>query len=1011
MINFRRWNLITGWAVFAIAAVVYLLTLEPTVSYWDCGEFITSAFKLEIGHPPGAPLFLLLAKLFSLLAPDNTKVAVFINAMSGLASAFTVMFLFWTITYFSKSITFKDSVPDRRQLFVVMVSGVIGSLTFAFSDSFWFSAVEAEVYATSSLFTAIIFWAILRWEGAFFNPYSGRWLVFIALLLGLSIGVHLLNLLVLPAVVLIFYFKTYKTTVLGTMVAIFISFLLIAFIQFGIISGLLSLASRTELWCVNKLHMPFNLGLVLFIVLCILILVGAIWISYFKKWPFIHALFLCIGMFLTGFSSYALVIIRANANPPMNEGNPDTIFGLISYLNREQYGECPLLHGPFYNAPIIKTLNGKPIYSREGNKYIIASYKPVYSYDSRYETFFPRMYSTEKSHIKTYKAWASIKGNPIQGKHEADPESAYTPTFIENLTFFIRYQVVYMYFRYFGWNFIGRQNNFDGDGGILNGNWLSGIPFIDNFFYGPQKLVPKLIKENKGRNTYYGLPFLLGLFGLGFQLVKDRKNMVSLMMFFFMTGLAIIIFLNQAPSQPRERDYAYVGSFYAFSVWIGLGCLGVNHLLQRLRFNFFPVISLILLICIPLNILGQNWDDHNRSGRYTAHDVAYNYLNSCAPNAILFSGGDNDTFPLWYLQEVEGVRMDVRVINILLLDSEWYIDQMKRKVNLSEALPIKLEHESYRQGKMEFIYLAENAGDTVSLKEAVSQVSSKDIKDKLKLNSGEIIDYIPTKNFSYKINSDEVIANSVINLSLKSCLATGVSFHLNTSYLSKSDIIVMDLIDNDKWERPIYYVAPNGDPILGFGNYLQLDGFAYRLFPVYTPRVGFFRPGRIDSGLLYQKYMKEFKWGGMNNSPVLIDDQNIQTANILRIRMNFSRLAEQLFVENNPRKGIEVIKKCMNLMPSSLYPHDFYSMKLIETSFKVGAIKQAMQLMQEYADQSFEEIRFYRSMPRRLSRFIDYECVVASQSLEQLAEIAGKNNQLAMQSMLLERLKNLEPKK
>lgn len=1004
---FKRWNIIIGWIIFLIAAIVYILTIEPSVSYWDCGEFITSAFKLEVGHPPGAPLFTLIAKIFSLFAADNTKVAICINTMSALASAFTVMFLFWTITWFAQKIVSPNIEITKFNVFSIIAAGAIGSMVFAFSDSFWFSAVEAEVYATSSLFTAIIFWCILRWENDFHNPHSNKWLILIAFLTGLSIGVHILNLLVIPAVCLVFYFKRYRITWWGILLSILISFLLLEFVKFCVITGLLKISGIVELFCINKMGMPFNSGIIIFLLLIIIFLIGGIYLSLHKNWSIINTLLLALSMLIVGFSSYATIIIRANANPPMNENCPDNIFGLISYLDREQYGETPLLYGPYYNAPILKTIDGKPVYCKKDNNYVVSYYKPKYVYDNRYLTFFPRMFSTESSHVNIYKSWGDITGKKIIGEVEPGEYYAKVPTFNENLRFFFKYQVVYMYCRYFGWNFIGRQNNIDGDGGILHGNWISGINFIDSYFYGSQKLLPKFLKNNKGRNKYFFLPFLLGLAGIYYQIKKDWKNSVILLFLFFMTGLAIVIYLNQEPLQPRERDYAYVGSFYAFSIWIGLGFLGIRNFILKYWSNKYIscLIFIALMLLLPVLMANQNWDDHNRSNRYTTHDVAYNSLNSCAPNSILFTSGDNDTFPLWYLQEVEGVRTDVRVVNILLLDFEWYIDQMKRKVYTSDSLPISISHNRYKQGSLDYVYMVDKLTDTIQLSEIIRRIKSENIADKLKLGTGEIIDYVPTKNFNYLISKDEVIENNTVNSNIKNNIVPNILFHLKAGYLSKNEIINLDLILNNHWKRPIYHIAPNGGAMLGFGNYLQLDGFAYRFIPIYTPKVGYFRPGRLESSQLYNKYMKTFKWGNMNDSKVLIDDLNIQTAALLRIRMNFARLAEQLSLERKKRESIEVIQKCYELMPYNLYPHDYYSLKLIEVAYKTGATGLANKMLNEYAQQNIQEMVFFRSLPKRLSQLINDECVLSYQTLVELTDIAGKNDQKILKQRILSQIK------
>ncbi len=701
--NYKKINIITAWITFALAFITYYLTVEPTVSLWDCGEFIASSYKLEVGHPPGAPVFMLLARFFALSSSSVQDVAFMINLVSVTASAFTILFLFWTITYFAEKLMFKKEAFNASNAWLVLVSGVVGSLAYAFSDTFWFSAVEAEVYASSSLFTAVVFWAILKWEAVADEKYADRWLVLIALLMGISIGVHLLNLLAIPAIAFIYYFKKYKTTKKGIFYAFMLSVLILAFVMYGIIQGFVNYASKLELLFVNSFGMPYNSGLFAFIILVFALLIFGIYFTYKKKKVLWNTVFTMITVILIGYSSFAVIMIRSYANPPMDENNPENVFALLSYLNREQYGSRPLFYGNYYDAEFERDARGdikankRYTYIPENGKYTkIEKVNPEYLYKSSGKTIFPRMYSRNKNHISAYQTWGGI-------------EAGEKPSFSNNLKFFFKYQLGHMYFRYFMWNFAGRQNNYQSYGDIFKGNWISGIPFIDAIFLGSQKQLPDKIKNEKSRNAYYMLPFILGILGLAFSFAKDKKNASVIALLFFFTGIAIVMYLNQTPYQPRERDYAYAGSFYAFAIWIGLGVLAIfSYFQKKLNPNKALIISALLTIPIPILMAEQNWDDHDRSNRYSARDFAENYLNSCDKNAILFTYGDNDTFPLWYLQEVEGVRTDVKVVNLSLLGTDWYIDQHKKKTYEAEGVPFKMTHDKYREGKREAIYVTDD---------------------------------------------------------------------------------------------------------------------------------------------------------------------------------------------------------------------------------------------------------------------------------------------------------------
>jgi Dolichyl-phosphate-mannose--protein O-mannosyl transferase len=1007
MERFKRWNNIAGWTSFAIAAVVYLLTIEPTVSYWDCGEFITCAHKFEVSHPPGAPLFLLLAKIFSLPAPNTAKVAMFINAFSALMSALTILFVFWTITHLAKKIVFKNNDISTGQIISVLGAGFVGAMAFTFSDSFWFSAVEAEVYATSSLFTALVFWAILKWEESSSETFANRWIILICYLMGLSIGVHLLNLLTIPALVLVVYFRKFKPTVLGFVVAVILSFIILGSVQIGIIQGLIKLAAKTELVFVNSFHLPYNSGVIAYGITLLILLTGGIWITYKTGKVIANTVVLALTMLILGYCSYATVLIRSQAGTPLNENRPDNMFSLLYYLDREQYGETPLFYGPYYNAPTGDLVNGEPTYTRANGKYVPVDTAQNFTFDPRFMTFFPRMHSRNQSHIRIYKDWADIKGVPLTVTVDGKQMVEYCPTFSENLAFFFKYQLGYMYFRYFMWNFSGKQNDVDGDCGILNGNWITGVNFIDNKLYGPQDKLPSRMMENKGRNRYFMLPLLLGLLGFIHLLSKSKRYTSVIFFLFFMTGIAIVLYLNQTPLQPRERDYSYVGSFYAFAIWIGLGVLALIQALEKYvsQTKASIIATAAAIIAVPAIMAFQNWDDHDRSGRYTAHDVAYNYLNSCAPNAILFTDGDNDTFPLWYLQEVEGIRTDVRVVNTTLLGSDWYIDQLKEKINKSEPIRISLTSDKYLSRRRDYVYLLPHNEDYITLKDAVQYVASDDPKTKTFPGLSFTMDYIPSKNFKLPVDTQKVIVNGTVSQKHSGSLVSEIIFTLSRNYISKSELLVMDIVSQNNWDRPIYFGSPNSDGILGFQEYLQAEGSAYQLVPIKTPKQGRFSHGSIEPDTLYHNLMEKFRWGRMNQPDVYIDNYNKSTYSFLRTRLTFARLAEALYLEGKKDSAYQALDRCIALMPGKIFDHDVYSIEFVETAYKINARKQAQTVLNEFANQCLEDIRFYYAMPLWQFKVTQGENSLAQETIQQLADIAGKYGDLKSKNELERKLK------
>jgi hypothetical protein len=995
MKQFRFYNNIFGWLAFLIAAITYILTAEATASLWDCGEFIATAFKLEVGHPPGAPLFMLMARVASLFAGhDVTMAARMVNYMSALASAFTILFLFWTITHIARKLVNKSNEFSKASLAIIIGSGLVGSLAYTFSDTFWFSAVEGEVYASSSLFTAVVFWAILKWENVADEKYANRWILLIAYLMGLSIGVHLLNLLAIPAIVMVYYFRKYKVNIQGALLAFTISLGILAVVMYGIIQGAVKAASWFELFFVNSLGLPFNTGVVFYILLVLAILVFGIYYSIEKRKVLLNTIVLGILMLILGYTSYATIVIRANAQTPINENKPDNVFSLLSYLNREQYGDNPLFYGHYYNAPITDWVEKTPSYAPIDGKYkeTNKNYKPVY--DSRFTTFFPRMYSSNRNHIQVYTDWGSIKGKPVEVIEENKSKILNVPTFGENLQFFFTYQLGHMYMRYFLWNFAGRQNDEQGSGGILKGNWLSGINFIDEARLGPQSNLPAHMKYNPSRNVYFFLPFLLGIFGLIYLFERNKRSFVVTLLLFFMTGIAIVLYLNQTPYQPRERDYAYAGSFYVFAIWIGLGVIAIHNLIKSKKGEFVRAILavLICLVLIPGIMAKENWHDHDRSNRYATRSYAYNYLNSCAPNAILFTLGDNDTFPLWYLQEVEGIRTDVRVVNTMLLNADWYIDAMKMKAYNSDTLPISLNYKQYVAGKRDRVYLIDKIQDPIELKQAIDFVASDNPDTKKIEGYDEQFDFIPGRNFFLKIDTASVIKSGTVSAANASLIEKQMQFTIKGNNIDKSQLIILDIIANNNWKRPIYYSGCLSEATCNLDEYLQLDGFTYRLVPIKTKYTAMSNCGRINTVSMYNQVMHTFDYRSIADPDVYLDNFHIRTINIMRFRENYTHLANMLIAENKFDSAIKVLDKYIAAIPASKVPDDVNSLGLIKAYFKAGAINKGTEVLNAYFTVCSDELKYYFSFKPRFRRLIDYDIQYNMSVLSQMADLAKKHN-------------------
>ena len=972
MKNYKLLNRLFGWLSFVIAAVVYLITIEPTVSFWDCGEFITTSFKFEVGHPPGAPFFMLIGRLFTFFGgPEHA--AQLINALSALASAFTIMFLFWTITHLAKKLVDAEEEITLGQTVSILASAFVGSMAYAFSDTFWFSATEGEVYATSSLMTAVVFWAILKWENIANEPHSNRWLILIAYIIGLSIGVHLLNLLAIPAIVFVYYFNKYEVSRNGIIAALAVSLILLGVIMYGIIPGVVTVGSWFELLFVNTFGLPYHSGLLFYVAAVIAAISYGIYYTMKKQQALWNTILAGLAVILIGYSSFALIIIRSVAEPPMDQNSPNNAFALLSYLNREQYGERPLFYGQSYNTPLDPSQRyeeGKPVYSQIDGKYIVTDHKVRPNYDEKFTGFFPRMWSTmEPSHAEDYKMWGKIRGRKIQHRNErGEVETIAKPTFSENMRFFFRYQIGHMYFRYFMWNFAGRQNDIQGHGGVLHGNWLSGINFIDNMRLGDQSNLPSRFANNKARNTYYFLPLILGLLGIFFQYNKGKKGKRQLWVVFLMfilTGLAIVVYLNQYPHQPRERDYAYAGSFYAFAIWIGLGVLALTQALRKYMPQTAAAATAgILTLIVPGIMASENWDDHDRSGRYTARDLGANYLKTLEPNGIIFTNGDNDTFPLWYNQEVEGVRTDTRVCNLSYLQTDWYINQMKRKAYESDPVPFSMSRDKYRQGTRDIVYLLDNSRinrETVGLKEAVDFI--KDDNPATKLQQADNASYIPKKILSFKVDKEAVIKNNVVRPEDYDKIVDTITIDLSgKNYVSKDEMMILDLLATNNWERPIYWAITVGrNKYMNLQDYFQVDGFAYRFVPIKSEsaadRMSF---GHVATDIMYENLMNKFEYGNMNDPDVYIDENNMRM--MTNIRNSFNRLAKGLIEEGKLDSAISVIDRAFELVPEEIVHYEYFALELADSYYGAGANEKGKAIVERAFETFNDELGYYFSL-------------------------------------------------
>ena len=943
--NYRRLNNLTGWLMFGLSTIVYILTLEPTVSFWDCGEFILAAFKLQVGHPPGAPLFLMLGRVATLFAGGNlSKVAVMVNTFSAIESGFAIMFLYWTITHLVRKVYLNGGELESRHIPAIIGSGILGALTYTFSDTFWFSAVEGELYALSSLITGLVFWAMLKWEDEADQPNSGRWIILISYIMGLGLGVHRLNLLVIPVLVFVFYFRKYKVSTVGMLKTLCVAVVLLWLMVFILIPGIPEAAGWFELFFINVLGMPYNTGLLIFIILLFGGLAWGIWFSLQKKRVILNYALTSLLVIMIGYSSYAMIMIRSSARPPMNQNNPSDVFSLSYYINMKQYGSSPKFFGNYYSAPVVGVHKVIAGYNKVKGKYQ-PYYHPEYEYSSQFETIFPRMYSSDPDHESSYKYWGGVVGRKYSVGDSKDP--VVCPTFGENLTYFFKYQIGFMYMRYFMWNFAGRQNDIEGNGNPMHGNWISGIKFIDEARLGNLDKLPDDLRNNPGNNKYYFLPLIVGLLGLFWQYNRERNGFWLVLLFFLMTGLAIILYLNQYPNQPRERDYAYAGSFYAFAIWVGMGFMLVyEKLIDRIGEKLSAIVTFIVLIAaVPVLMGAQNWDDHSRAGRYTARDIGENYLKSCAPNSILFTYGDNDSFPVWYAQDVENVRTDIRVANLSYIQAGWYIDMMRQKAYGSDPMPLSLGPDKYRDGIREQLPVNNRVDKPVDIKEVVQFAGMDDRKYMVDLSGhGDYMNYLPADKFIIDVDSAAVLADGAVKDYFRNRIMSPMIWNYSETDAFKGDLAIMDLLATNNWKRPVYFstTVPN-DQYKGLEKYFVQEGLSYRVTPIKIdqPEKGEF--GMVDVETMYDNLMHKFSWGNAGDPKVYLDENNRRMfSNFRRI---FATLGKNLVQKGDSSRAVEVVHKALDIVPASKMPDDFFSIGLGEVLILAGRKDEGIKLL------------------------------------------------------------------
>jgi hypothetical protein len=957
MLSFSKKNNLVGWLVFAVALGTYLKTLEPTASYWDCGEFIACAYKLLVPHPPGAPTFLLLGRVLSLLSfGDRQVVAVLINALSGLSSAFTVLFLFWIITHLGRKLLLPKAAvgaeapePTAGQTWLILGAGVVGALSFAFSDSFWFNAVEGEVYAMSSLCTAAVVWIMLKWEARATEADSDKWLILIAYVIGLSIGVHLLNLLALPALAFIYYYRrTANPTTLGGIITLVVSMGIVGSVLVGVIPGLPTLAGGFEVFFINNLGLPFNSGLIIFLGLFGGLIYAGFKLSQRRQSQLLNTAMLCFVFILIGYSSYLIVPIRASFQPTINENNPSDVLSFVSYLKREQYGSRPLLYGPQFNAQPDHYAEGTPRYQRKDGHYVeLLPRAQEPGYADADQMLLPRLYSTIPAHIQEYNTWLpDLNANP--NEPTANPK----PTMGQNLSFLFKYQLGHMFWRYFGWNYIGRESDIQQAGVVT--------PFSPT-----ASALPARVGQSFAHNNFFAIPFILGLIGLVVQLRRRGADALVVGLLFLFTGLAIVVYLNQPPIEPRERDYTFTGATFAFAIWIGLGVIGVAQALEavlradRLRTS----VAVLLGLASPAILASQGWDDHDRSGRYGAVDAAKNMLNSCAPNAILFTNGDNDTFPLWYAQEVEGIRTDVRVAVLPYLNTDWYIQQLKRQVNQSDPVPMSMGDSTYAQGNNDVLPFMPNAAvDSLDLKQFLALVGQD--SPLLRYTDGTFsTSTFPTPNFFLKVDQAAAQRAGLAAPERKSQLVSELRWNMGKRSMEKKNLVILDVIATNNWKRPIYFSSTvASSDYMNLEPYFQLEGMAYRLLPFKNPNYGQDQEeGYVPTALNHKHLMQDFAYKGLNNKTIFYDENSLRYPSYYRDK--FARLANAYLAKGNAAKAKEVADYCLQVMPPDTVPYDSFSPLLAPALVAGGERQRANMLLDTTLREATQSLDYYAARP------------------------------------------------
>jgi hypothetical protein len=1032
--DFKKWNTILGWSVFAIALIVFSLTVEPTMSFWDCGEYIATAAKLEVGHPPGAPLYQMVGAFFAMFATSPDKIALMVNMVSVFSSAFTVLFMFWSMTIILKNLIAKFSEINNSNAIVILGSAAVGSLAFTFTDSFWFNAVEAEVYAMASLFIAILLWLGLRWGEDMHTPRGNRWLLIISLVVGLSFGVHFMALLTIPTIGFIYFFKNYeKVTVKSFIIANVVIVAVLLFIFKLLLPYTLALFGKSEIFMVNNLGLPFNSGTIFMALLIVALFYFGLHYTRKKEMPLYNTLILCVLFIFIGFSTWMMLPIRANANVVINENRPSDAAEVLAYYNREQYGEQKLFYGPMYSDsyagldPNNPYEDEKPNYQRDyktGKYVIVNNYKNAkQNTDDRHKGFMPRMWSTEHNEnymrftqpldfridpaydftedlmqyglpvdqmsdeeigtaiaqirgeleavIKEFKASYKAKDVDLEDydkflKNYSKYLLIDKPSFGDNMKFMFEYQFGYMYWRYLMWNFTGRQNDIQGKYDNMDGNWMSGIKFLDEIRLGSQDNLSSDQLNNKGRNYYYFLPFILAVIGLAFHAKKDPKSFYILLSLFLFTGLALKIYLNERPFEPRERDYALVGSFYVFAMWLGFGVYAIYDSLKKYLApkTAGPVVIAVSLLAAPVLMASQNWDDHDRSGRYTATAMAKAYLSSCEPNAILFTIGDNDTFPLWYAQEVEGFRTDVRIVNTSLFMTDWYIDQMKAKAHDSDPMPISFTHDQYVQGTRDYMFFDKKTDNRWGVKDFIDFIASSDPRTKVELRNGHSVNYYPTNKLRLTVDRNAVIQNKVVPPALYDSIVPYIDIDIKGDALYKNRLMMLDIVYNNNWKRPIYFTGGSfgDDDYLWMKDYLQLDGMVYKLMPVRTPIPKDGSPldmGNIDTDKMYDIVMK-WDWGN-SESPKIYHDPETRK-NSITYRTNLARLTEKLLQEGKKEKAKKIVDLAMTKMPVEYFEYYTLLEPYASAYYQLNETKEARQLLDKLIKKYQENLTYMKGL-------------------------------------------------